>query len=208
VVGGTGFYLRALAEPLFEEPPLDPARRGRLLDQLDVLDTAELRRWCRRLDPDRAELGRTQLLRAVEIALLTGVPISRWHRAAPRPPRARARYLVVDPGSALPSAIEQRVDAMLAAGWAEEVDRLRQVVPPGAPAWKASGYGAIREWVEGGLTKDEARRRVIIETRQYAKRQRTWFRHQLPEDAVTHLDPRAPEALEAAGRWWQREDDA
>ena len=208
IVGGTGFYLRALTEPLFAEPALDAARRARLLARLDALETAELRRWCERLDPERASLGRTQLLRAVEIALLTGVPISRWHREAARPPRARARYLVVDPGPALRPAIEQRVDAMLAAGWGEEVEQLRHAVPPDAPAWKATGYGVIRDWVEGRLTRDAARERAIVETRQYAKRQRTWFRHQLAASAVTRIDPRAPNAVDAAWRWWHHEDDA
>jgi tRNA dimethylallyltransferase len=208
IVGGTGFYLRALTQPLFAQPALDPALRARLLAALDALDTAELRRWCRRLDPARAALGRTQLLRAIEITLLTGVPISRWHRDASRPPRARARYLVIDPGAALSAAIERRVDVMFTAGWLEEVERLRVAVPPDAPAWKATGYGAVRDWVEGRLTSDAARQRVIIETRQYAKRQRTWFRHQLPGAEVTRIDPRAPEAMEAAWRWWQRGDEA
>lgn len=208
IVGGTGFYLRALTEPLFAEPPLDAARRTRLLEELDRLPTEELRRWCRRLDPHRARLGRAQLLRAIEIALLTGVPISRWHREAPRPARVEARYLVVDPGPSLASAIERRVDAMLAAGWGEEVERLRTTVPPDAPAWKATGYGAVRDWVEGRLTRDAARLQVIIGTRQYAKRQRTWFRHQLAGCDVLRIDPEAADADAMAWRWWQREADA
>lgn len=207
IVGGTGFYLRALTAPLFEEPPLDPERRTRLLAQLDALPTDELRRWCDALDPDRADLGRTQLLRAVEIALLTGVPISRWHRAAARPPGIRARYLVVDPGAALAGWIERRVDEMLRAGWGDEVEGLMRTVAPSAPAWKATGYLAIRDWVAGRLTKEAARERVIIGTRQYAKRQRTWIRHQLAGEMVTRVDPRASDAMEAVRRWWHQPDD-
>jgi tRNA dimethylallyltransferase len=208
VVGGTGFYLRALEAPLFAEPPLDAGRRARLLDRLDALGTEELRRWCAALDPERAALGRTQLLRAVEIALLTGVPISWWHRDAQRPVRVRVRYLVVDPGPTLAEAIEHRVDAMLASGWAEEVAELRRTVDPEAPAWKATGYGAVRSWVEGRLTREAARERVIIQTRQYAKRQRTWFRHQLAGSDVTRIDPRGATAMQTVSSWWNQPDDA
>jgi tRNA dimethylallyltransferase len=208
IVGGTGFYFRALTTPFFEEPSLDPDRRTRLLAQLDRLDTTELRRWCSALDPPRIGLGRTQLLRAVEIALLTGVPISRHHREASRPPYARARYLVVDPGSALSEWIEQRVDAMLAGGWGGEVEALMHAVAPDAPAWKATGYVAVRDWVNGRITREAARARVIVETRQYAKRQRTWFRHQLEPDAVTRVDPRSPDAMDVVWKWWNQSDDA
>ena len=72
VVGGTGFYLRALTAPLFDEPALDGERRARLQAALAALDAGELQRWCRELDPARAALGRAQQLRAVEVALLTG----------------------------------------------------------------------------------------------------------------------------------------
>jgi tRNA dimethylallyltransferase len=208
VVGGTGFYLRALEAPLFDEPTLDADRRARLLEGLEGLGTEELRRWCAALDPERAALGRAQLLRAVEIALLTGVPISRWHRDAQRPVRVRLRYLVVDPGPALAGAIEHRVDAMLGSGWAEEVEKLRRTVDPDAPAWKATGYGAVRSWVEGRLTREAARERVIVQTRQYAKRQRTWFRHQLAGSDVTRIDPREATAMQAVSSWWNQPDDA
>lgn len=208
IVGGTGLYLRALLSPFFQEPPLDPDRRTRLLTQLDRLGTEELRRWCSALDPARAGLGRTQLLRAVEIALLTGMPISRLHREASRPPHARARYLVVDPGAALSAEIEQRVDAMLAGGWGDEVETLIRTVAPTAPAWKATGYEAVRDWVSGRVTRETARTRVIVETRQYAKRQRTWFRHQLESDAVTRIDPKLPDAMDAVWKWWNQSDDA
>jgi tRNA dimethylallyltransferase len=101
LVGGTGFYLRALAEPLFAEPPLDPDRRRMLEGVLAGVPGPELRRWAHALDPARAHLQRTQLLRAVEVALLTGERLSAWHARTARPPRYRLRYLVVDPGPAL-----------------------------------------------------------------------------------------------------------
>lgn len=204
LVGGTGFYLHALDRPLFAEPPLDPARRAALDAVIGALPVPELRRWVAVLDPARAHLQRTQLLRAVEVALLTGEPLSRWHARNARPPRHRLRYLVVDPGPVLAERIVGRVDAMLAAGWVAEVRRLVDTVPPDAPAWNASGYDALRQHVQGALSLAAARERVIVETRQYAKRQRTWFRHQLPAGAVRWLDPEAPDALARALAWWHQ----
>ena len=202
VVGGTGLYLRALFGELFDEPPFDESRRAALQRELDALSVDELRRWVERLDPARARLGRTQLLRAVEIALLTGRRVSELHRERRTRPRRRARYLVVDPGAALADRIAQRTRAMFSDGWPEEVERLAAVVPADAPAWNASGYRTVREVVDGRLSTDEARERVIIETRQYAKRQRTWFRHQLAGSDVTPFDPDAPDAVERLSAWW------
>ncbi len=202
VVGGTGFYLRALFSPLFEEPKLDAARRASLERFLATLPLAELRRWCVVLDAPRSHLGRAQLSRALEVALLTGQRLSTLHRIATRPARYRARYLVVDPGSALRARIEFRVDAMLRAGWIGEVRQLMGSVPAGAPAWNAAGYEALRVAARGELTLDEARSRVVIETRQYAKRQRTWLRHQLDPAQVRLLDPEVPDAMDRAERWW------
>ena len=93
---------------------------------------------------------------------------------------------------------------MLETGWADEVRELIQTVPPDAPAWKASGYVVMREHVEGRLDLSSARQRIIIETRQYAKRQRTWFRHQLPPAAVTFVNPEDSQARAVVREWWER----
>jgi tRNA dimethylallyltransferase len=203
VVGGTGLYLRALFGELFEEPPMDPERRASLQDALDQLSVDELRRWVGVLDPPRASLGRTQLLRAVEVSLLTGRRVSDLHRERRTVPRWSARYLVVDPGAALHEHIRERTRMMLSAGWPEEVRALMQTVPEAAPAWNASGYRTVRAMVQGLLSIHEAEERVIIETRQYAKRQRTWFRHQLANDDVTRLDPHVDGFEETLRQWWE-----
>jgi tRNA dimethylallyltransferase len=203
VAGGTGLYLRALFEGLFDEPELDPSRRTRLTTYLDAQPTDELRRWTRELDPARAHLGRTQLLRAIEIALLTGAAISSLH-ARPRssPIAPSPSYLVVDPGPALQRRIVTRFDQMIAAGWIEETQRLRTMVPDDAPAWKASGYRVLRGVVDGKLSLQRAREQVIIETRQYAKRQRTWFRNQLPPERTTRVNPLDAGAEQVIQEWW------
>jgi tRNA dimethylallyltransferase len=205
IVGGTGFYLRALAVPLFEEPPLDAEQRAALARVLAPMATPELRRWCEQLDPARAHLGRTQLMRAVEIAVLTGRPISEWHRARPRAASVHARWLVLNPRPAVLAArIERRTNSMLKDGWEDEVRELMRSVPEDAPAWNATGYRAVRDRVRGVSTPDAMRTRILVDTRQYAKRQRTWFRHQLPTERVTTIDPTEGRALEMAMSWWTR----
>jgi tRNA dimethylallyltransferase len=170
--------------------------------ELASFTTEELRHRVERLDPARAHLGRTQLLRAIEIATLTGRRLSELHEERRTPPRWRARYLVVDPGASLAGRIATRTRDMLAMGWPEEVRELMRTVPEDAPAWNASGYGAVREMVRGTLSTDEAEQRVIIETRQYAKRQRTWFRHQLDGEDVTRLDLQRPDHEERLAAWF------
>jgi tRNA dimethylallyltransferase len=193
---------------LFEEPPLDPVRRAALAAELEPLDTATLRRWVTHVDACRAGLGRTQLLRALEVAMLTGRRISDLHREAARAPHWRARWLVVDPVDELHARIERRIDQMLADGWLDEVRALQERVPDAAPAWNACGYESLREVVQGATSLEEAKHAIFVATRQYAKRQRTWFRHQLTDEAVTHIDPRSADAADAAGRWCSEERPA
>ena len=209
VVGGTGLYIRALIEPLFDAPQMDPIARTQLEAELATKSTVELRRWCEELDPSRAHLGRTQLLRSIETALLSGARMSDLHNQHTRA-RAEAEfapsYLVVDPAQSLSAQIEGRVDEMLERGWLDEVRELIGRVPADAPAWKASGYRAARDHIEGKGDLSTTRERIIIETRQYAKRQRTWFRHQLPQGAVTTLNPLDSHALAVAREWWERSE--
>jgi tRNA dimethylallyltransferase len=208
VVGGTGLYIKALVNPLFSAPEIDPPQRAELECELETKSLSELRRWCEGLDPARAHLGRTQLVRAIETALLAGSRISDLHaehKAAIvlKAEDERPSYLVVDPGDSLGPRLESRVDAMLDQGWADEVRKLIRSVPPEAPAWKASGYSVMREYVEGALDLSSARQRIIIETRQYAKRQRTWFRHQLPPTAVTLVNPEDSRSRACVRDWWE-----
>jgi tRNA dimethylallyltransferase len=174
------------------------------MDAVRVWPTERLRGWVRRLDPARAHLGRAQLLRALEVALLSGVRLSALHAGAATAPRFRGRWLVVDPGDRLHAHIEHRLDAMLAAGWADEVRALADTVPSAAPAWQGCGYAALRAAVRTGDVS-AARTDILVSTRQYAKRQRTWFRHQLGGQDVTRLDPHAPRAESLAEEWWAAE---
>ena len=217
IVGGTGLYIRALFEPLSAVPMLAPDRRADLNAYLAAQPMDTLRRWCELLDPARAHLGKTQLLRAIETALLSGERISASHRkrlpandqggddpGVPESAGFTPTYLVVDPGPALHAKIEARFDRMVERGWLDEVRRLHRSVPAGAPAWKASGYDAMRAVARGESDLATARERVIIETRQYAKRQRTWFRNQLAPALATRLDPESPGGDLLVESWWQQ----
>ena len=203
VVDGTGFYIRALFDPLFEAPEIDADRRKRLEWFLNPMSLPELRRWCTAIDPPRAHLGRHQLVRSIETALLTGTRITELHASRGRTTTVAPVYLLIDPAGSLPKRIERRVDEMIDSGWVDEVRALDARVAEDAPAWKASGYRVMRSVARGEMDLSAARERIIIETRQYAKRQRTWFRHQLGDAPVTRLDPDDPDAGAIAQRWWK-----
>lgn len=202
VCGGTGLWLRALVTPLAPVPDLPEGRRAALATALSAMPTEELRRWVTALDPARAALGRAQLLRATEIALLTGTRHGDALATA-APARRAARWLVVDPGPALDDRLATRLHRMVADGWEAEVRGLLQTVPADAPAWNACGYREVREVVAAGRSIDGVVERVRIATRQYAKRQRTWLRHQLAGEAVTRVETVGVAARDAAFRWFE-----
>jgi tRNA dimethylallyltransferase len=184
VVGGTGFYLKALFEGLFAEPPLDAARRAELGAALRRLDRAALGRWAERLDPAfrRGSGGAQRAARAVEVALLAGRPLSEWQRAAPaRPSGLEPWYVVLTlPRPALAARIAARTRGMLEAGLVEEVRRLLAAgVPRDAPGLSGVGYREVIAHLDGALAADCLAPRIAAATRRYAKRQETWLRHQL-----------------------------
>lgn len=182
VVGGTGLYLRALFEGLFAEPPLDAARRARLADCLRPLAGAELERWARRLDPLFAGGGSQRAARAIEIALLTGRSLSRLRAASPAtgaPFTPWYARLTLERDK-LAERIASRVDRMLVAGLVEEVERLLNAgVPRSAPGFSALGYPEVLAFLDGRLPRAALGPAIVRASRQYAKRQETWFRHQL-----------------------------
>ncbi len=206
IVGGTGFYIKALFEPLFDAPALDETKRDQLSGWMEKQSTEQLRQWCAIIDPPKAGLGRVQLARALELAFLSGRRLSDLQSlssSAAGRAEFTPHYLVVDPGPRLASHIEHRIDAMIDSGWPDEVRSLIGHVPPDAPAWKACGYRLMKSFVNGETDLSSARARIIIETRQYAKRQRTWFRHQLGTDHVTRVNPDDPDCDATVDRWWK-----
>ncbi len=181
VVGGTGFYVRALAEGLFREPGLEPARRERLRAWTAALAVPEVARWAGRLDRRYAGGGRQRAARAVEVALLTGRALSWWQREARETGAMRPWYIhLTVPRDTLHRRIAERVDRMLASGLVAEVERvLAAGVAPAAPGLDGVGYREVIAMLEGRLPAADLRGAIVIATRQYAKRQETWFRNQL-----------------------------
>lgn len=192
LVGGTGFFLRALTHPIFREPDLDPGRRDALQAYLEALEPATLRAWLESLDPETARRlggggGRQRLLRALEMALLTGQPLSWWHRNAPpeAPPLSLRIHVLAPPRDQLFRAIDARVDAMLREGLLEEVRALRnRGYGARDPGLNATGYAELLPVLAGETTLDSATELIRKHTRAYARRQLTWLRHQLPAGAV------------------------
>ena len=187
LVGGTGFFLKALMEPIVEEPVVDVERRDRLRKVLSQWPRERLERWVWALDPERApvaaEGGPQRLGRALEVALLTGRPLSWWHRHAPAEAPGVPGLVVVlhRPRPDLDRRIEERVDQMLADGLVEEVRRLHLAgYDEDSPGMSATGYREVLTHIRGESTLEEAAAAVKKATRRYARRQITWFRHQVP----------------------------
>jgi tRNA dimethylallyltransferase len=190
VVGGTGFYVRALADGLFREPPLDPGRREQLRSWTERMPAPDVARWAGRLDARFQAGGRQRAARAVEVALLTGQALSWWQREARETGVMRPWYIHLTlPREALRRRIAERVDAMLAGGLVEEVRGvLARGVASGAAGLDGIGYRETVAMLERRLPAAELREAIATATRGYAKRQETWFRNQLRDAPVWTLD--------------------
>jgi tRNA dimethylallyltransferase len=191
VVGGTGFFLRALLQPIFREPRLDPDRRDALRRWMDARSLDELDRWLSAIDPDRALVaragGRQRVSRALEVALLSGRSLTWWHRTA-RPDGEPVPCLVVClevPRDELDRRIDVRASRMVEGGFVREVQALLDAgYSTDAPGMTGTGYREIASMLRGEVTLDEALDEVRRQTRRYARRQLTWFRNQLPAETL------------------------
>ena len=187
--GGSGLYFKALTRGLSAVPPIPPdvresvrARLGR--DGVEALHAELARRdgiSAERLKPR----DRTRVARALEVVEATGRSLTDWHREGLPPvlPPGEFTALFLSPErEALYARIDARFDAMMKAGALEEVERLAaRNLDPLLPAMKAHGVPALIRYLAGELTLEEAAAIGRADTRHYAKRQFTWFRHQLPE---------------------------
>jgi tRNA dimethylallyltransferase len=192
VVGGTGFYVRALAGDVALSPFRDDDLRARLAREARVHAPDVLHGWLAALAPGRAaalEPGdRYRVTRALEIALAERSAEPQTVVAAPRSLRElgipfRKTYLDVD-AATLETNIAARVDAMLAAGFLDEAER----VGAEAVAADAVGYREALAYLAGWSTEAELRTALIRATRRYAKRQATWFRREPALERVTAAD--------------------
>lgn len=205
VVGGTGLWLRALREGLFEGVGRDEAIRAELRQVLQDQGAEGLHRELARVDARAAERLRpadhVRVLRALEVHRLTGRSILDWweddarRRAMAGP--AAPLFVLVRERAVLHERIAARVRRMLEEGWLAEADRLRAMnLPEHAPPRKALGYRTLFDVLEGRLSLDDAREAITIQTRQFARRQEIWFRAE--RDGVAVGEDQAAAAIEAA----------
>ena len=188
-VGGSGLYFKALTRGLSAVPPIPPDLREGVRARLERDGVEALHAELARRDPATAERlksrDRTRIARALEVVEATGRSLSDWHRDGLPPllPAGTFNALFLEPErEQLYARIDARFDAMLRAGALEEVARLAaRNLDPQLPAMKAHGVPALIAHLKGEITLEAAATIGRADTRHYAKRQFTWFRHQLPE---------------------------
>ena len=181
VVGGTILYLKALLHGLFDAPPADAQLRMQLEAYAREAGPEALHARLATVDPVSAQRihpnNVRRVVRALEVWHQTGQPLSQLQTQWANPPRQRLCVWVDWPRDELYARIDARVQAMFAAGWPEEADRLRQLpYPLSQQARQALGYAVVWEYLDGKRTRAEAISQIQLETRQFAKRQLTWLR--------------------------------
>lgn len=205
LVGGTGFYLRALRQPLFEAPPTDAALRRRLEHLRARRGPERLHRLLRRLDRETAarlhphDWPRVQ--RALEVRLQTGTPLSTLRSLRPEPPPRIGRlrvFALAPPREELYRRINERAEKHFRAGLVEEVRALlARGVPADSSALGAHGYRRVVEYLRGVRSLESAIEQTKLDVRHYAKRQMTWFRREPGVEWVEGFgeDPRVQEEV-------------
>jgi tRNA dimethylallyltransferase len=188
-VGGSGLYFKALTRGLSAVPPIPPEVRDNVRARLERDGVEALHAALAQRDPTSAERlkprDRTRIARALEVVEATGRSLTDWHRDGLPPllPPGQFSAVFLEPDrDRLYARIDARFEAMLKTGALEEVAHLAtRQLDPLLPAMKAHGVPALLRHLQGEIALDEAAAIGRADTRHYAKRQFTWFRHQLPE---------------------------
>jgi tRNA dimethylallyltransferase len=188
-VGGSGLYFKSLTRGLSAVPPIPPEVRDSVRARLERDGVEALHAELARVDPASAERlkprDRTRIARALEVVEATGRSLTDWHREGLPPllpPDQFSALFLAPERDDLYARIDARFDAMLKAGALEEVAALAaRRLDPLLPAMKAHGVPALIRHLQGELSLEQAGVIGRADTRHYAKRQFTWFRHQLPE---------------------------
>lgn len=186
LVGGTGFYLRALRQPFFPSPRTDEKLRARLTLIRETRGPEHLHRILGRFDPAEAEKLNPRdwprVQRAIEFRLQTGEPISRERPLRPQRPALSARIRIIalsPPRKELYGRINERTEKHFSDGLVSEVEGLLgKGVPANSNALGAHGYRRVVEYLKGQRDLESAIEQSKLDVRHYAKRQLTWFRHE------------------------------
>ncbi len=194
LVGGTGLYFRALTVGLAAIPPVPAAIRDDLADRMRRDGAPAMHARLAEVDPATAARlaprDGQRILRALAVEKATGRPLSAWLAASGAAPRYRyAAYLLDPPRAELYAACDARLAAMMAAGAIEEARALlARKLDPALPAMKAIGVAEIGRYLAGSESLAATVAATQQATRRYAKRQITWFRHQMPEATRLPID--------------------
>ncbi|TVQ46423.1 MAG: tRNA (adenosine(37)-N6)-dimethylallyltransferase MiaA [Gloeocapsa sp. DLM2.Bin57] len=193
LVGGTGLYIKSIVKGLLI-PPVSP--QPELRSQLLTLSQTELYQQLTQLDAIAASKihpnDQVRTLRALEVYYVTGIPISQQQGENPPP------YKIIQIGldclsDSLSDRLTQRTEKMLTMGLVEEVKYLLGKYDPDLHLFKTLGYQEIKDYLTGKITLSAAKNLTILHTRQFAKRQRTWFKA-IPE--IIWLDADSPHLVE------------
>jgi tRNA dimethylallyltransferase len=209
VVGGTGLYLRALQHGLAAIPPVPAAIRAEAAALYRALGGAAFRERLAAVDPAAASRlpagDRQRLTRAFAVLRTTGRPLDAWQAGGGEPPPYRfCVLLLLPPRAALYAACDARFVAMIEQGGLDEAAALLgRGLDPELPAMKAVGLPQLFAHLRGGIGLDEAIAQGQRATRRYAKRQMTWFRHQMTADRVIEA-PLSAETLRDARHFIDR----
>jgi tRNA dimethylallyltransferase len=204
LVGGTLLYFRALQYGLSDMPAAEPAVRARLEAEQREHGLDYLYQRLRHVDPETAARLHAsdpqRIQRALEVYEVTGKPLSEWHasgRGETLPYRLLKLALMPADRAQLHRRIEQRLQQMLASGFEDEVRALfeRGDLNPELPALRAVGYRQLWACLAGELERDQLAEKIIVATRQYARRQLTWLRGETDAECFDSYDPAARAAL-------------
>jgi len=185
IVGGSGLYIRALIDRLVELPEPDRDLREEIERQIEELGMLAMIEELRVVDPEYAQKvginDRKRLVRAMEVWQSTGKPFSAWHDGQSEEKWCHPLMFGIDrPRSELHELIARRIDQMLEDGWIDEVNSLVthygdfEKLPPAVS--EAVGYSELVAYLRNEISLSDAKERILISTRQFAKRQMTWFR--------------------------------
>ncbi len=194
LVGGTGLYIRSVVQGL-KIPRVAP--QNELRSQLASLGQTQLYAFLQQVDPTAAQKihpnDEVRTLRALEVFYVTGRPISEQQGENPPDYQILQIGLECSDSNTLTRRIEQRTEQMLAAGWEAEVKALCEKYGFDLPLLNTLGYQEMKQYLAGDISLNEAKDLTVLHTRQFAKRQRTWFRA-YPE--IEWFDADNPDLLE------------
>lgn len=208
LVGGTGFYLRALFDPLAPIPDIPEAVRKEIYERCERQGSQVLHEELADIDPASAVRihpnDKQRVARALEVWKATGKTLSQWHKETPCPEEYTVRKLgIAMPLEELKGRLALRIDAMLAAGAVEEArSAYEKCSDPEAPGWSGIGCAELFSYITGDSDLEETKALWLKNTRAYAKRQMTWFR---ADRSIAWFAPGEEDAVLAEAEKFYRE---